>query len=92
MSFGTRLNKAKAAAGLTFEELAAWFGGISKQSVWLWSSGRGEPQDYRRPQAEKALGFLEKELKRKEPRLPLPMGIRLGERLKHVRDIRAHYS
>ena len=91
MILSKRLLKARAASGLTFTELAAWFGDTSRQSVWMWTLGR-EPQPYRMPQVEQALGWLEKELKRNKPRLPLPLGVRLGERLKHVREIRNTYS
>lgn len=90
-AFTDRLTKAKAAAGLTIEELACWFGGMSKQAVWMWLKGR-MPQQYRRPQAEKALADLEKELKSKTPRLPLPMSVRLGDRLEHIRKIRERYD
>lgn len=92
MSFNTRLQRAKKAAGLTIEELAAWFGGPSKQAVWMWLSQGRQPQKFRRDQAEAALCSLEKELGRKKPRLPLPMSVRLGERQKHVREIRDTYS
>lgn len=91
MSFSIRLNKAKAKAGLTIGEIAAWFGDVSAQAVWLWSAGKTSPQKYRREQVERALGYLEKELQRKAPRLPLPLSVRLGDRLKYVRNIRASY-
>lgn len=91
-NFTTRLNKAKDAAGLTIEELACWFGGMSKQAVWMWLAKGRLPQLYRRAQAEKALGYLEKELAKKKSRLPVPMSVRLGDRLEHVRKIRADYD
>lgn len=91
MSFGSRLKKAKAKSALTVSELAEWFGGVSKQTVWLWATERFSPQKYRAEQTEKSLGFLEKELMRKTPRLPLPMSVRLGDRIAHVREIRASY-
>lgn len=90
-AFTKRLIKAKDSAGLTIEEMACWFGGISKQAMWMWLKGR-QPQKYRKAQVEEALGFLEQELKAKKPRVPLPMSVRLGDRLEHVRKIRATYD
>lgn len=91
MTFSKRLQKAYAASGLTLDELAVWLGGVSRQVAWTWTRGR-QPKLYRRPQVEEALGFLEKELRRQKPRLPLSLGMRLGERLKNVRDIRNSYN
>ena len=57
----------------------------------MWLQGR-MPQQYRRPQVEEVLGFLERELQRKVSRLPLPLGVRLGDRLERIREIRKHYD
>ena len=91
--FSQRLKVAKERAGLTYVELAIWFDDMSGQTVWSWTTGR-EPKPYHRARAEKMLGFLEKELKRKQPRLPMPLalGQRSGERHSYVANIRKCYK
>lgn len=90
MSFQQRLTRAKAAAGFTLQDLAAWFGDVPWQTVSTWLNGR-QPKAYRYDRVDKALTFLERELKATRSALPVPLGIKEGERSTYVRRVRDRY-
>ncbi len=88
--FTKRLTAAHGKAGLSIKEMAIWFDDMSESVMRTWLLGR-TPQAYRRPLAEKALGFLEQELQSKKAQLPLAGSLRQGDRHRHVSDIRKRY-
>ena len=90
-SFTKRLRGAKARSGLTIKDMALWFDDMSDQTMWSWLHGR-IPKPYHQEAVNRNLGFLEKELSKKKPRLPLSLAVRQGERSKHVAAIRKSYS
>lgn len=89
--FTKRLKVAKKRAGLTINEMAAWFGDMSPQTMWSWLTGR-IPKPYHLQEAEDYLVLLEKALKRKNPEFPLPISVRQGDRKEHVVAIRKRYT
>lgn len=91
MNFTKRLRAAKEKAALTIKEMAIWFGGMSDQTMWSWLKGR-IPKEYHFADAERNLGFLEKEIAKKGARLPLAIAVRQGERHQHVATIRKSYG
>ena len=91
MTFTERLRSAKAGAGLSIEEMAIFFDGMSKQTMWSWLKGR-VPKPYHADQAEQWLDRLERLLKRKSPLFPIPMSVRQGDRHSYVASIRKRYT
>lgn len=85
-----RLIAAKEAAGFTQQDLAAWIDGVSWQAVQTWLNGRS-PKGYRADRVDKALTFLERELKRKGSALPIPLNVKEGDRRAYVRRVRDTY-
>lgn len=90
-SFTKRLNAVKDKSRLTIAEMAVWFENMSNQTMWSWLSGR-QPKPYHAQDAERNLGFLEKELAKKRSGLPLPISVRQGDRQGHVARIRKQYA
>jgi transcriptional regulator with XRE-family HTH domain len=91
ISFGDRLTELRAEAGLTEREMCLWLGGVAKSTLGSWLRGKREPTWYAIGPLTKSLDYLEKELKRSRPRLPLPVGVRKHDRLDAVREVRDEY-
>ena len=87
----TRLKELRLAARLSEAELCEWLGGLSRSTVGSWARGTRHPSWQIQSRVSKALDFLEEEVKRPDPRLPPPMGIRQHDRLKYVRRVRSSY-
>lgn len=89
-SFQKRLGAAKDAAGFTLQDLAAWLDSVPWQTVSTWLNGR-QPKGYRYERVDKALSYLERELKLARSALPIPLNVKEGERRAYVRKVRAKY-
>lgn len=89
-SFQQRLEAAKKAAGFTLTDLSQWFDGVNYQTISTWLNGR-VPKAYRRVQVEAALSSLERAIKSKPSKLPMPLHVKEGERRAYVRSVREKY-
>jgi transcriptional regulator with XRE-family HTH domain len=89
--FSDRLMDLRVAAGLTEQEMCAWLGGVAKSTLGSWLRGKREPTWYSIGRLNKSLDYLEKELRRTHPRLPLPIGVRKQDRLGAIRGVRDDY-
>lgn len=89
-TFQTRLVSAKKAAGFTLQDLAAWIDEVSWQAVSTWLNGR-QPKAYRCERVDKALTYLEREIKKSRSDLPIPLNVKEGERRAYVRRVRDKY-
>ncbi len=89
-SLTKRMVAAKHAAGFTLKDLAAWIDGVSWQAVSTWLNGR-QPKGYRYERVDKALTFLERELKKTRSALPIPLNVKEGDRRAYVQQVRANY-
>ncbi len=91
IEFATRLNSLRAKAGLSEVEMCAWLGGVPKSTLGSWSRGDRKPHWFIASGLEKAMKFLEQELKLKASRFPVPLRVRQNDRLAYVRTVRADY-
>ena len=89
VAFRSRLILLRDKCGLSGREMAA-FVGVPKATMESWLR-QSSPHTYTRRLVETQLTFLERELARKEPRLPIPLRVRNRERLAYVRKLRAYY-
>lgn len=89
-SFRTRLVELGDKSGLTGRELAAWVG-VPRSTMRYWLRG-GSPHDHTLRAAARALDYLDRELKRQRPRLPLSITVSQRDRLANVQRLRSLYS
>lgn len=87
--FPARLTALGDRGGLTVRELAAWIGAPAP-TVRYWLRG-GTPHKHTLEQAARTLDYLDRELGRQKPRLPLSITVSQRERLGHVKRLRAQY-
>lgn len=88
--FNTRLRSTKNAAGFTLKDLAAWLGDVPWQTVSTWLNGR-QPKGYRFDRVDKALTYLEREVKKRASAFPIPLNVKEGDRRAYVRKVRTIY-
>lgn len=89
-SFQKRLGAAKSAAGFTLKDLAAWLDDVPWQTVSTWLNGR-QPKEYRFDRVDKALAYLEREVKKRGSAFPIPLSVKEGDRRAYVRKVRTIY-
>jgi transcriptional regulator with XRE-family HTH domain len=89
-TFSDRLIELRRRSGMTEAEMCAWLGGVPKSTLGSWTRGRRTPTWHAIDPLNRALDYLEKELKTRR-RLPLPLGVRKDDRVGHVESIRRDY-